>query len=260
MAHSPDQREADPQARQPAGRRALGKLDKRSAANHGGGVIGILIGGLLKSLVAKLVLASVLAILAYFGVIARVAHLPSPFASQAAILKPHATLTTSAVMTKLTEIDQDHVATATYQVNVEITQSVGIIPCGVVCNKMHLQGTGTDDAILDLSALSQSNVEVNPDRSSVTVWIKPPAIGPAVLDPATCCAISSSHGVANSLTQGLHNNPNGYRPLYAAGEAQIHDQAVSDQKLLAAGEQSTRKALAQILATIGVKHVTVNFV
>ena len=241
-----------------AGQRTEDRPFQHTAAKHGGGVLGALIGGLLKSLVAKLVLAAVVAVVAYFG-IAKVAHLPSVIGGQE-LLRPHSTITAAAVMTKLTKIEQVHVATADYDVDVKITQSVGVIPCIIVCNQMELVGTGTDDAILDLSTLTPSNVNVNAGQSSVTVWIPAPAIGPAVLDPATCCEISDSHGVVNSLTQGLHNNPNGYRPLYAEGEAQIHSQAVTDSKLLPAGEQKTRSLLAQILGTIGVKHVTVNFV
>jgi hypothetical protein len=258
MVHSPAQRQIDPRARRRPGRRAFRKLDKRTASKHAGGVAGALIGGLIRSLAAKLILASVLAILAYFG-LTKVAHLASPFNPHTALFKPHETITTSAVMTRLTEIEQVHVATANYQVKVNITQSVGIIPCFLVCNKMQLQGTGTDDAILDLSTLSQGNVEVNASRSSVTLWIPPPTIGPAILDPAKC-DITSSHGIANTLTQGIRNNPNGYRPLFVEGETQIHGQALRDSRLLAAGEQSARQLLSRILGTIGVKQVTVDFV
>jgi hypothetical protein len=61
------------------------------------------------------------------------------------------------------------------------------------------------------------------------------------------------------VTQDFRNNPNGYRPLYAAAESQIHDAAQHDQALLTAGEQSTRAMLAQLLGTVGVKKVTVDF-
>ena len=85
-----------------------------------------------------------------------------------------------------------------------------------------------------------------------------PVIGPAVLNPATC-SISSSHGTVNSATQAFRNNPNGYRPLYAAAETQIHNAALRDRELLTAGEQSTRTMLTQVLETVGVKKVTVDF-
>jgi hypothetical protein len=252
MIDSPNQLQADPQTRQ---RR---KLDQHKVADHGGRVIGTLLGAMLKSLVTKVTVIAVLALIAYFGV-ARVAHLPSVFNPHTTIFTPHTTITAAAVMTKLTEIEQVHVATATFKVDDKVTQSVEPIPCFFICNKMQLQGTGTDDDILDLSTLSQDNVEVNPDRSSVILWITPPAIGPADLDPVNC-SISSSHGILNGPTQGIHNNPNGYRPLFAEAETQIHDQALRDPALLAAGEQSTRALLTRILRTIGVKEVTVNFV
>lgn len=233
MIHLPDQRQADSQTSQAARHSKLTKLHKHNVADHGGRVLGTLLGTMLKSLVTKLTLAAMLALIAYFGV-ARVTHLPSMFNPHTTIFTPHTTITTSAVMTKLTEIEQVHVATATYKVNVKITQSVGIIPCFFICNQMQLQGSGTDYEILDLSTQSQSDVEVNADRSSLMLWIPPPAIGPAPLDPANC-DISSNHGIINGPTQGIHNNPNGYRPLFVEAETQIHDQALRDPALLAAG-------------------------
>lgn len=114
MIHLPDQRQSDSQTSQAARRSKLSKLHKHNAADHGGRVLGTLLGTLLKSLVTKLTLAAVLALIAYFGV-ARVAHLPSVFNPHTTIFTPHTTIKTSAVMTKLTEIEQVHVATATYK-------------------------------------------------------------------------------------------------------------------------------------------------
>jgi Protein of unknown function (DUF4230) len=259
MIYPTIQEQAELQIEQREERRTLRELDKRSAAKHGGGVLGALLGSLLRSMVAKLIFAAVLALLACLGVITKVAHLSSPVTTLPSLATPHTTISISAVMTKLDEIEQAQVATASYQVNEKIAQSVGIIPCWMICNQMQLQGTGTDDAIVDLGTLSSNNVMVNADRSSVTIWMPLPTIGPAVLDP-TQCDISSSHGIVNTLTQGLHNNPNGFRPLFAEGEAQIHTQAMRDPRLLAAAEQSTREMLAQILGTIGVRQITVNFV
>ena len=85
-----------------------------------------------------------------------------------------------------------------------------------------------------------------------------PVIGPAELNPADC-SISSSHGLLNSVTQAFRNNPNGYRPLYTEAETQIHVTAQHDQALLSAGEQSARALLTQILGTVGVKKVAVDF-
>ena len=139
-----------------------------------------------------------------------------------------------------------------------ITQSVGVIPCFLVCNQMELKGSGTDDAIVDLGQLSKRAVTIDQATDAVTVRMAAPVIGPADLNPALC-SITSSHGVVNGITQDFRNNPNGYRPLYVAAESQIHTAAEHDQALLAAGEQSTRALLAQVLGVVGVKKVTVDF-
>jgi Protein of unknown function (DUF4230) len=242
---------------QPSGIARSRQPSKRFWARHGGGVAGAVIGGLLRGLVAKLFLALILTLGAYLG-IAKAASL-GPFAGSDTFMRPATTITATAVLTKLTGKDELHVATGTYKVNVQLTQSVWGIPCGLVCNQMTLTGTGTDDEILDPSSLSSSDIEVNKRTSAVTLFLPPPTTGPAILNPANC-NITSSHGVLSSLAQGLHNNPNGFRPLYAQAESQIHDQALQDPRLLTEGENSARADLIRLLDSIGAKHVTVNFV
>lgn len=175
----------------------------------------------------------------------------NPFAS-------HSTINTTVVLGKLTKIQQVHVATRTYPVDVRITQSVGVIPCFLICNKMELKGSGTDDAIVDLGKLTSSDVTVNQLAKTVTVRLTVPTIGPASLDTANC-SITSSHGIINGLTQGFRNDPNGYRPLYLDAQSQIHGAAARDKGLIAAGEQSTRAMLARVLGVVGVAKVLVDF-
>jgi hypothetical protein len=205
---------------------------------------------LLSSIMTKVIVVVVIVLVGAYALIAKIENL-NPFGSRT-------TITTTVVLGKLTKIEQVHVATRSYAVDVKITQSVGIIPCFLVCNQMELTGSGTDDAVVNLSQLSKQDVSIDQSTEAVTVRMAAPAIGPAVLNPAAC-SITSSHGAVNSVTQDFRNNPNGYRPLYAAAESQIHDAAQHDQALLTAGEQSTRAMLAQVLGVVGVKKVTVDF-
>ena len=202
------------------------------------------------TMIATIVVAVVIVLVAAYLLVAKIESL-NPFGS-------HTTITTTVVLGKLTKIEQVHVATRSYAVDVKITQSVGVIPCFLVCNRMELKGSGTDDAIVDLSTLSKKDLTIDQSTDTVTVRLAAPAIGPAYLNPAVC-SITSTHGVVNGATQGFRNNPNGYRPLYAAAESQIHDAALHDRALLTAGEQSTRAMLARLLGAVGVKKVTVDF-
>ena len=216
------------------------------AAKHGGNFLTHLLGSVIGTIIVVVVIVGVAAYL----VVAKLENL-NPFGS-------HTTITSTVVLGKLTKIDQVHVATRSYAVDVKITQSVGVIPCFLVCNQMELKGSGTDDAVVDLSRLSKKDVTIDQSTDAVTVRMAAPTIGPADLNPAVC-SITSSHGVINGATQDFRNNPNGYRPLYVAAESQIHDAAAHDQALLTAGEQSTRAMLAQLLDDVGVKKVTVDF-
>jgi hypothetical protein len=224
----------------------LPQAGPEKAAKHSGNFLGHLFGSLIGTVIVIVVIVGVAAYL----LIAKIEKL-NPFGSRT-------TISTTVVLGKLTKIEQVHVATRSYAVDVTITQSVGVIPCFLVCNQMELKGSGTDDAIVDLSRLSKRAVTIDQATDAVTVRMAAPVIGPADLNPALC-SITSSHGVVNGVTQDFRNNPNGYRPLYVAAESQIHSAAEHDQALLAAGEQSTRALLAQVLGVVGVKKVTVDF-
>ncbi|HEX4087972.1 MAG TPA: DUF4230 domain-containing protein [Trebonia sp.] len=219
----------------------------RATPAEGGGSF---LGHLLNSLMTKVIVVIVIVLVGAYVLLAKIEDL-NPFAS-------HTTITTTVVLGKLTKIEQVHVATRSYPVDVRITQSVGIIPCFLICNQMELTGSGTDDAIVNLGALSKRDVSIDQAADAVTVRMAAPVIGPAYLNPITC-TITSGHGAVNSVTQAFRNNPNGYRPLYQAAQTQIHAAAEHDRALLAAGEQSTRAMLARVLGAAGVKKVTVDF-
>jgi hypothetical protein len=226
--------------------RRLPGAGREKAAKHSGNFLGHLFG----SMIGTVVVVVVIVLVAVYLLIAKIEKL-NPFGSRT-------TNSTTVVLGKLTKNEQVHVATRSYAVDVRITQSVGVIPCFLVCNQMELRGSGTDDGIVDLSKLSKKDVTIDQSTDTVTVRMAAPVIGPADLDPAVC-SITSSHGVVNGVTQDFRNNPNGYRPLYVAAESQIHNAAEHDRALLAAAEQSTRAMLAQVLGVVGVKKVTVDF-
>jgi uncharacterized protein DUF4230 len=226
--------------------RRLPAAGREKEAKRSGNFLGHLFG----SLIGTVIVVVVIVLVGAYLLIAKIEKL-NPFGSRT-------TISTTVVLGKLTKIEQVHVATRSYAVDVKITQSVGIIPCFLVCNQMELKGSGTDDAVVDLSRLSKKDVTIDQSTQTVTVRMAAPTIGPADLDPAVC-SITSGHGVVNGATQDFRNNPNGYRPLYLAADSQIHGAAEHDRALLAAGEQSTRAMLAQVLGVVGVKKVTVDF-
>jgi hypothetical protein len=240
QSRTPDQTKRHPQPPPPQAAPAGQKPERR------GHFLAHLFGGLIGTVIVGVVIIAVAAYL----VVAKLEKL-DPFGSKT-------TISTTVVLGKLTKIEQVHVASRSYAVDVRITQSVGVIPCFLICNQMELKGSGTDDAIVNLASLSKKDVTIDQSTGDVTVRMAPPTIGPADLDPAAC-SITSSHGIVNSTTQAFRNNPNGYRPLYQQAEAQIHSAAVHDGALLAAGEQSTRTMLSQVLGVVGVKKVTVDF-
>src|ERR1700722_6851692 len=137
--------------------RPLPGAGREKMAERGGSFLGRLLSGVI----TKGIVGAVVILVAAYALVAKIQNL-NPFAS-------HTTITTTVVLGKLTKIEQVHVATRTYPVDVKITQSVGIIPCVLVCNEMELKGSGTDDAIVDLSKLSRQAVSIDQSTQTVTV-------------------------------------------------------------------------------------------
>ena len=102
--------------RQQGDTRPLPGADRQRMAKPGGSFLGRLLG----SLITKVIVVAVIVLAAAYALIAKIENL-NPFAS-------HTTITATVVLGKLTKIEQVHVATRSYAVDVKITQSVGVIP------------------------------------------------------------------------------------------------------------------------------------
>ena len=127
------------------------------AAKQGGKFLPRLFGSIIGTIIAIVVIVAVAAYL----LVAKIEKL-NPFGSRT-------TISTTVVLGKLTKIEQVHVATRSYAVDVKITQSVGIIPCFLVCNQMELKGSGTDDAVVDHPP-GGLVVAVRPDEGVEVQW------------------------------------------------------------------------------------------
>jgi hypothetical protein len=150
-------------------------VDGQTAAKHGSKVLGRFVGHVLGGMISKAAVAVVLALAAAYLEVIRIAHVN--------MFSLHTTISTTVVPGKLTKIEQVHVATRSYPVDVTVTQSVGIIPCFIICNQMELKESGTDDAIVDLTALPKKDVSIDQATASVIVRMAPPAIGPITFEP-----------------------------------------------------------------------------
>ncbi len=75
---------------------------------------------LLGSLVTRVIVLPLIGLIVVLALVAKIENY-NPFA-------PHATINTTVVLGKLTKIEQAHITTRTYPVDVRITQSVGVIP------------------------------------------------------------------------------------------------------------------------------------
>lgn len=209
------------------------------------------IGHFLAGMAGKFAIGALLALVAYVGV-AKLTSLPLPVPWGTNAPLPNS----SVVLTSITTERKLVLATGNYTATESVGRRLPSILCFWWCNTLTLHAVGTDDAVVDLSALAASDIKEA--GTSVAVTLPRATIAPPNVDAAKS-KIDSSHGIINDLGRVVHDNPNAARPLYAQAQADIHDAAGRDPRLIRTAEQNARDFLTSLLKRLGFREVVVNF-
>lgn len=208
------------------------------------------IGHFLGGMAGKLAVGALLALVAYAGV-AKLTSLPLP------VPWPRQALpSSSVVLTSITTERKLIVATGHYTATESVGTRLPSIVCFFWCNTLTLHAVGTDDEVVDLSALTTGDIKEA--GTSVAVTLPPATIAPPNVDAAQS-QITSSHGIINDLGRVVHDNPNAASALYAQAQADIQNAAQRDPKLIRTAESNARDFLASLLKRLGFREVVVNF-
>ena len=208
------------------------------------------VGHFLGGMAGKLAIGALLALVAYAGV-AKLTSLPLPVPWA----KP-APPSSSVVLTSITTERKLILATGHYTATERVGTRLPSIVCFFWCNTLTLRAVGTDDAVVDLSALTAGDIKEA--GTSVAVTLPRATIAPPNVDAAQS-QLAGSHGIINDLGRVVHDNPNAARPLYAQARADIQNAAGRDPRLIRTAEQNARDFLASLLKRLGFREVVVNF-
>jgi hypothetical protein len=206
--------------------------------------------GSLAGLVA--VIATVLVAILVLSAVHLLPRLRNPFAETT-------TVTSQPVLLKsITALSRYEAASGSFEVVVDLTKRVSLIPSFLAGSETLFIGQGTDIAFVDFSGLKGNAITVSPDRTAVTIVLPRAQLEPAVLNVSQSYVYAEQQGLFNRIGNFFSGNPNSQQQVYVIAQQKIQT-AARQSPLVAQAQKNTREMLTGMLTSLGFKQITVSF-
>jgi hypothetical protein len=206
--------------------------------------------GSLAGLVAAI--ACVLAAILVLSAVHLLPRLRNPFAETT-------TVTSQPVLLKsITALSRYEAASGSFEVVVDLTKRVSLIPSFLAGSETLFIGQGTDIAYVDFSQLKGNSITVSPDRTAVTIVLPKAQLEPAVLNVSQSYVYAEQQGLFNRIGNFFSGNPNSQQQVYVLAEAKI-ETAARQSPLIAQAQKNTEEMLTGMLTSLGFKQIAVTF-
>jgi len=206
--------------------------------------------GSLAGLVA--VIATVLVAILVLSAVHLLPRLRNPFAETT-------TVTSQPVLLKsITALSRYEAASGSFEVVVDLTKRVSLIPSFLAGSETLFIGQGTDIAFVDFSGLKGNAITVSPDRTAVTIVLPRAQLEPAVLNVSQSYVYAEQQGLFNRIGNFFSGNPNSQQQVYVIAQQKI-ETAARQSPLVAQAQKNTQEMLTGMLTSLGFKQITVSF-
>jgi Protein of unknown function (DUF4230) len=197
-------------------------------------------------------IASAVVLILVLSAIHLLPQLKNPFAQTT-------TVTSQPVLLKsITALSRYEAASGSFEVVVDLTKRVSLIPSFLAGSETLFIGQGTDIAFVDFSKLKGGAITVSPDRTTVTIALPRAQLEPAVLDVSQSYVYAEQQGLFNRIGNFFSGNPNSQQQVYVLAQQKI-ETAAQRSPLLAQAQKNTAEMLTGMLTSLGFKHITVTF-
>jgi Protein of unknown function (DUF4230) len=209
--------------------------------------------GRLLSLLAVIV-AAVVAVAVLGLVLSAVRLLPqlrSPF---------HTTTTVRSqppLLTSITSLSRYEAASGTFQVVVDLSKHASFLPSFIAGSQTLFVGEGTVIAYVNFAGLKSSAITVTAGHA-VTITLPPAQLEPAALNVSQSYVFAEQQGLINKVADFFSGNPNSQQEVYVLAQQKIQ-YAARTSALRADAQRNTTAMLDSMLASLGYKHVTVDY-
>lgn len=203
---------------------------------------------------AVLVLAALAAVAGLLVVLSAVRLLPqlrNPFVT-------HTTVRSQPpVLKSIIALSRYEAASGTFQVVVDLSSHVSFLPSFLAGSQTLFIGDGTVIAFVDFAHLRGSALTVGAG-DSVTVRLPKAQLEPAVLNVRQSYVFAQQQGVMNRVAGFFAGNPNSQQAVYILAAQKI-SQAAKASPLLADAQRNTTAMLDGMLASLGYRHIAVQY-
>lgn len=163
-----------------------------------------------------------------------------------------------ALLKSITALSRYEAASGSFEVVVDLTKRVSLIPSFLAGSETLFIGQGTDIAYVDFSGLKGNAIRVSQDRTSVAVTLPPAQLEPAVLNVQQSYVYAEQQGLFDRVGNFFSGNPNSQQQVYILAQQKIQT-AARQSALLKQAQSNTHSMLESMLTSLGFQHVTVTF-
>ena len=164
------------------------------------------------------------------------------------------------VLRSLERLSEYRAASANLQVPVDVREDVGILPDFIAGKKTLLIASGSVDASVDFRGLKGDALQVNDDRTAVTITLPAARLSDARVDLSQTKVFDSDRGLINRVGEALGDGgADEERQLLALAEKKLAEAARQSPELLTSAQRNTRSMLEGLMRGLGFERVTVRF-
>lgn len=165
---------------------------------------------------------------------------------------------TPALLTSLSDLEEYHAATGTFQVVVDLERDTGWLPSVLSGERTTFMATGSVDAVVDFTGLTGSAVSTSADGERVTISLPPARLDEADVDLPNSRVLSRDRGVLDRVGGVFSDSPTSERQVAALAEDKL-DAAAAESELRERAEDNTRAMLEGLARALGYSEVVVRF-
>lgn len=155
-----------------------------------------------------------------------------------------------ALLKSLRDLSQYHASAGDFQVVLDIERDVRYVPAVLAGQRTLFVASGTVNAFVDFSGLSEDALKVSPtgEPRSVELALPKAVLDKPNLDQERCYVFAQERGLADRLAS-LVETPD-QQPFYVAAERKIAD-AARGSGLADRADENTRKMLTGMFGALG---------
>ena len=149
-------------------------------------------------------------------------------------------------------------ASAEFEQVIDVEKDVSWLPSVLAGERVFFVGVGSVDAYVDFSNLDEGALDVNDDRTAVTVKLPEPTLAAPVIDIDRSEVANRDRGLLDRLAGVFSDNPTSEKELYLLAEEKMAA-AAEESELRDKARRTPRKMLEGLLNGLGFDDVTVEF-